>query len=89
MAKIYRVTVEGMLDEKWADWFTDMTIEYEAEWDGSPITTLTGPVADQPRLRGILSKIWDLNLTLVSVTIMEPGIERLPSQEVGEGWENS
>ena len=34
-------------------------------------TTLTGTVADQPKLRGILSKIWDLNLTVISVTRLE------------------
>ena len=35
------------------------------------ITTLTGPVADQAALRGILTKVWDLNLTLISVTRIE------------------
>jgi hypothetical protein len=89
MAKIYQVKVEGTLDEKWADWFNDLTIDCENECDGSPITTLTGLVADQPRLRGILSKIWDLNLTLISVTRIEPGMENYRSQPGGEEWENS
>jgi hypothetical protein len=38
-----------------------------------PITTLTGAVADQAELRGILSKIWDLNLMVISVTQIESG----------------
>ena len=43
-----------------------MTITFEGG-----VTTLTGPVADQSALRGILSKIWDLNLTLISVRRIE------------------
>ncbi len=69
----YRIKVRGVLDRKWSDWFNGVTITCESASDGSPITTLTG-VADQARLRGILSKIWDLNLTVISVTqVDEPG----------------
>jgi hypothetical protein len=65
-AAVYQIQVQGKLDESWSDWFSGMTITFEGG-----ITTLTGPVADQAALRGILSKIWDLNLTLVSVTRIE------------------
>jgi len=60
--QVYQIGVEGRLDESWSDWFDGMTIS-----PGSDITTLAGAVADQPALRGILFKIWDLNLTLISV----------------------
>ena len=73
----YQIKVRGRLDEKWSDWFNGMTITFE---DG--ITTLTGAVADQPKLRGILSKIWDLNLKLVSVTRLES--EKSKSHQGGE-----
>jgi hypothetical protein len=63
----YQIKVQEQLDEKWSDWFNGMTIAFE-----SGITTLTGTVADQAKLRGMLSKIWDLNLTVVSVTRIEP-----------------
>ncbi len=59
----YQIKVQGQLDGRWSDWFNGMTITSE-----SGITTLTGTAMDQARLRGILSKIWDLNLTLISVT---------------------
>ena len=59
----YQIQVQGRLDEGWSDWFSGMTVTFE-----SGVTTLTGPVADQAALRGILTKIWDLNLTLLSVT---------------------
>jgi len=67
-AAVYQIQVRGKLDESWSDWLSGMTITSE-----SGITTLTGPVADQAALRGLLSKIWDLNLTLVSVTRIEIG----------------
>jgi len=69
--EIYQIKVQGRLDEDWSDWFDGMTIAVEPASDGSPMTTLTGVFADQPALRGTLSKIWDLNLKLVSVTRTE------------------
>ena len=59
----YQIMVRGRLDESWSEWLDGMTMAFE-----HGVTTLTGPVADQSALRGILSKIWDLNLTLISVT---------------------
>jgi hypothetical protein len=64
---VYQIKVQGRLDERWTDWFSGMTITCERGSDGSPITVLTGAVADQSVLRGILGSVWDLNLTLVSV----------------------
>jgi hypothetical protein len=58
----YRIQVLGRLDESWSNWLDEMTMAY----DGG-VTTLSGPVADQAALRGILTRIWDLNLTLISV----------------------
>jgi hypothetical protein len=64
--EIYQIKVKGVLDEKWSDWFNGLAITVE-----SGITTLSGAIADQPRLHGLLSKIRDLNLTLLSVTRIE------------------
>ena len=64
----YQIQVQGKLDEGWSDWFRGMKVAFECANDGSPITTLTGPVADQAALRGILNRIWDLHLTVLSVT---------------------
>jgi hypothetical protein len=63
----YQITIAGKLDRKWSDWFGNMAVSVAKASDGSPVTTLAGVVADQATLRGILNKIWDLNLTLVSV----------------------
>ena len=62
----YQIKVRGRLDASWSDWFGGMAVRSEEGSDGSPVTTLTGTVADQSVLRGILNGIWDLNLTLIS-----------------------
>jgi hypothetical protein len=69
--RIYRIRIEGRLDDRWSDWFSGLTITYEAESDGDTVTTLRGPIADQAALRGALSRLWDLNLTLISVRRLE------------------
>ena len=58
----YRIKLKGHLDPKWSDWFEQMAISTEG---GN--TILTGPVADQAALHGLLIRIRDLNLTLLSV----------------------
>lgn len=68
---VYRIAAQGRLDQSWSNWFCGMTIAVESAGDGPPATTLTGPVVDQPALRGILNKLWDLNLVLISVARIE------------------
>ena len=60
---IYRIRVKGYLDLKWTDWYDGFSIE-PAEDDE---TLLVGPVADQAALHGLLSKIRDLSLPILSV----------------------
>jgi hypothetical protein len=69
----YRIKVKGRLDHQWSDWFEHMTIGTDA---GD--TILTGPVADQAALHGLLIRIRDLNLTLLSVVRLEPVGEKTP-----------
>jgi hypothetical protein len=59
----YKIKIKGHLDIKWADWFDGMQIIHEN--DGT--TTLMGTVIDQAALQGILKKIRNLNLELISV----------------------
>jgi hypothetical protein len=62
-AGFYRIVVEGRLDERWSDWFEGLTIIPQA----SGQTLLSGPIPDQSALFGILLKIRDLGLSLISV----------------------
>lgn len=63
----YEIQVEGCLDEDWSRWFEGMTVTARLGGDGSHLTSLTGVVGDQSALRDLLSRIWDMNLTLVSL----------------------
>jgi len=60
---IYEIQVEGQLSPQWVDWFEGLSISLEE--DGN--TLLTGPVADQAALHGLLKKIRDLGMPLISV----------------------
>jgi hypothetical protein len=72
----YQIRVQGWMGERWSSRFDDMTIVREGEPDGAPVTALTGLVPDQAALRGILNQLWDLNLTLISVTRTDASRER-------------
>jgi hypothetical protein len=65
----YQITLEGRLDNRWADWFDGLAITSQKQ-DGN-ITVLTGPVADQAALRGLLNQIWDFNLAIIAVDRLE------------------
>ena len=63
----YRITVQGRLDAHWGAWFSDYVEDITIPESGICRTILTVKVPDQAALRGILSRIWDLNLILISV----------------------
>ncbi len=67
----YGIRVQGAVDAHWSDWFSGLALAEDCDAAGRPCSTLSGTVADQAALRGILNKLWDLNLTLVSVTRLE------------------
>jgi hypothetical protein len=64
----YEITVEGILDPHWSAWFDGLQLAADA----AGRTTLTGPVADQAALHGLLGKIRDLGLPLLAVRRAEP-----------------
>jgi hypothetical protein len=64
----YEIRLQGQLDARWSDWFAGMTITLDNNGD----TLLSGPLADQAALHGILKKVRDLGLILLSVNSVEP-----------------
>ncbi len=71
MSKPYQICVKGHLDGRWACWFDDLTIERAYDAENAPITLLTGPVVDQSALYGIVNRLRDLGVTLISVQQIE------------------
>ena len=61
--RIYRIRLEGHLDRQWTEWFDGLTITLEENGD----TLLTGPVIDQSALHGLLRKVLDLGIPLLSI----------------------
>jgi len=66
---VYQIKVQGRLNEEWAAWLNGMNVILENE--EPPVTKITGAVVDQAKLRGIINKLWDLNLTLISINRVE------------------
>jgi hypothetical protein len=67
---IYKIRISGQLDDQWTNWFEGLTISLESEGD----TLLTGTVPDQAARYGLLKKVRDLGMPLLSVNRVEPGI---------------
>lgn len=65
--QVFQIRVKNHLDNQWTDWFSGMSVTLED--DG--VTVLTGPVADQAALHGLLKKVRDLGLPLISVNRVE------------------
>jgi hypothetical protein len=66
---VYQIRIKGHLDSQWAVWFDGLTLTLEDNGD----MLLTGPVVDQAALHGLLKKVRDLGMPLVSVSPVEPG----------------
>jgi hypothetical protein len=64
----YEIRVEGVLDPRWTVWFEGLQIDSDHSQ-----TVISGPVTDQAALHGLLNKVRDLGLVLISVRRLEPG----------------
>ena len=75
----YQIRLKGHLDDRWADWFDGLTLTR----DDTNTTLLTGPVVDQAALHGLLRRVRDLGLPLVSVIQVDPTQAKDPDVNAG------
>ena len=68
---VFQIRIKGHLSRQWADWFEGLTITLEEDGD----TLLTGPVIDQAALHGLLKKVRDLGMPLLSVNSLRSGLQ--------------
>jgi hypothetical protein len=80
MPEYYKIKVRGHLDQRWSEWFADLTLTH---LEGNE-TVLSGPLSDQAALHGLLERIRDLNLTLISVTSQGPSTRDVAQEGQGE-----
>jgi hypothetical protein len=66
---VYQIRLKGHLGPQWADWFEGLTITLEDDGE----TLLTGPVVDQAALHGLLKKVRDIGMPLISAVRVKPG----------------
>ena len=66
---VFQIRLKGHLGSQWTDWFGGLTITLEDNGE----TLLTGPVVDQAALHGLLKKVRDIGLPLISISPLEPG----------------
>ncbi|HEY5669240.1 MAG TPA: hypothetical protein VIS10_04530, partial [Anaerolineales bacterium] len=78
---IYQIRIRGHLSDQWTNWFEGLTITLEEDGD----TLLTGPVVDQAALFGLLKKVRDLGMPLVSINCVEQSKPHISSISLEKG----
>jgi len=74
---VYQIRIRGHLDDRWIDWFENLTITLEETGD----TLLIVPVVDQAALYGLLRKLRDLGVPLISINPAGPDLPGISSKE--------
>jgi len=77
MPEYYEIKIKGHLDQRWSEWFADLKLTH-LEGD---VTMLAGLLHDQAALHGLLERVRDLNLTLISITSDGPSAQESDKQE--------
>jgi hypothetical protein len=70
---VYRIRIQGILDKDWSNYYSGMNIEHAGDPKGYAMTILTGRVADQSALIGVLNSLYDIGYSILLVEYLEAG----------------
>lgn len=84
---VYEIKAKGHLDEQWSSWFDGLQITTGFNKDGIAITTFTGPIVDQAALHGVIARIRDIHMPLISVNQIKPEGQTINYEGKGENHE--
>lgn len=76
----YQIVVDGLVEEGMSEFLAGMQIESTDRSDGSSITTLTGLIADQAELAGVVNSIYELHLSILSIEVLPEQTKEVGSQ---------
>lgn len=83
--RYYQIKIAGQLNKSWSTWLNYTEIAYETNENTQvTVSVLTCPIIDQPALRGLLNKLFDLNLTILSINRCNPDIDTNKLRETKE-----
>jgi len=68
---IYRITIKGVIDQRYAGYFGDMTTSVDKKEEGPTTSKLTGKIKDQAQLMGVLNALYNLHLPIVSIQTLD------------------
>jgi hypothetical protein len=68
---VYEIRIQGQLDRNWSDWFNGLEVTPQENGD----TLITGPIPDQAALQGILTKVFNLRMILLSIRRIYPSLD--------------
>lgn len=84
LQKNYQITVEGRIDASWSEWFRGLKISTGRDERGMAVTILNGEIEDQAMLRGLLNRLWDLNMTVCSISQIDLNFQKEDIKEVAK-----
>ncbi|MBI9045607.1 MAG: hypothetical protein JEZ06_14050 [Anaerolineaceae bacterium] len=69
--KKHQIMIKGNIDPGWSEWLADFKVKSSTNEEGETISLFSGKIEDQSALRGILNKLWDLNIEIISFQQLE------------------
>jgi hypothetical protein len=81
---VYEITIQGIIHERLSDWFDGLEITQGQGPEDKPFTIIKGVIVDQSELRGLLTRLWDLNAVVIALHQTSHGFSNQENSQNGE-----